>query len=92
MNAAFTPRFSPAVVMRRLGSAIALVAATSDLTGCGTSRDSTDKQFQRQVERAKECRQMQSNLIGNQALTPERADEIAKAMNQAGCTAHFPNE
>jgi hypothetical protein len=75
-----------------LSSALVLVAATSSLIGCATSHDGADKQFQRQVERAGECRQMQSYLIGNQPLTPERADEIAEAMNQAGCTAHFPNE
>jgi hypothetical protein len=78
------------MIMGRLGSALALVAATSHLTGCGTSHDTADKQFQQQAERARECRQMQSKSIGAQPLTPERADEIAEAMNHAGCTAHLP--
>jgi hypothetical protein len=80
------------MIMSRLGSALALVAATSHLTGCGTSHDTADKQFQRQAERAQECREMQSKLIGPQRLTPERADEIAEAMNRAGCTAHLPDQ
>jgi hypothetical protein len=37
-----------------------------------------------------ECRQLQEKLVGNQPLTPERAEEIAETMNRSGCTARFP--
>ena len=75
--------------MSRLCSALALVAAMSILTGCAGTRDTPDDQFQRQVKRAQECRQMQDRLIGDQPLTPERADEITDAMNEAGCTTRL---
>jgi hypothetical protein len=32
---------------------------------------------------------MQDKLVGKQALTAERVDEITKIMDQAGCTAHL---
>jgi hypothetical protein len=32
---------------------------------------------------------MQDKLVGDQPLTPQRADEISKTLDQAGCTAHF---
>jgi siroheme synthase len=76
--------------MSRLCSALALVAAMSILTGCAGTHGSSDAdQFQQQVKRAQECRQMQDKLVGDQPLTPERADEITEAMNEAGCTTRL---
>jgi hypothetical protein len=77
--------------VRRLGSALVLVGITSNLLGCGNTRETPDDQFQRQMKRATECRQMQEKLVGDQPLTPERSGEIAKTMDQAGCAAHFPD-
>jgi hypothetical protein len=76
--------------MSRLGFAIALIAAMPNLLGCAGSRDSADEQFQRQIKRAHECREMQDKLVGGQPVTPERAEEIAKAIDRAGCTARLP--
>ena len=42
---------------------------------------------QKQVMRAQECRQLQNKLVGDQPLTPERGEEIAKTMNRNGCSA-----
>ena len=75
---------------RKLGIICALLAATPNLIGCESSRDSPDRQFQKQVKRAQECRQLQDKLVGDQPLTPERAEEIAKTMDRSGCTARFP--
>jgi hypothetical protein len=75
---------------RKLGIICALLAATPNLIGCESSRDSPDRQFQKQVKRAQECRQLQDKLVGDQPLTPERAEEIAKTMDRAGCTARLP--
>ena len=74
---------------RKLGAICALLAATPNLIGCESSR-SQDYQFQKQVKRAQECRQLQDKLIGDQPLTPERAEEIAKTMDRSGCTARLP--
>jgi siroheme synthase len=63
----------------------ALLAALSSLIGCESSRP--DPQFQKQVMRAQECRQLQDRLVGDQPLTPERGEEIAKTMNRNGCSA-----
>jgi hypothetical protein len=41
------------------------------------------------VKRAHECREMQDKLVGKQALTAERVDEITRSLDQAGCTAHL---
>ena len=67
---------------------IAAATGISALTTCGAQNDA-DEQFQRQVKRAHECREMQDKLVGKQALTAERVDEITKIMDQAGCTAHL---
>jgi len=67
----------------------ALLAALSSLIGCESSRP--DTQFQKQVMRAQECRQLQDKLIGDQPLTPERVKEIADTMEGAGCTARLPS-
>jgi hypothetical protein len=56
---------------RKLGTICALLAATPNLIGCESSRDSPDRQFQKQVKRAQECRELQEKLVGDQALTPE---------------------
>jgi hypothetical protein len=72
---------------RKLGTICALLAATQNLIGCESSRDS---QFEKQVKRAQECRQLQQKLVGDQPLTPERAEEIAKTMDRSGCTAILP--
>ena len=62
---------------RELGIICALLAAMANLVGCESSR-SPDAQFQKQVKRAQECRQLQDKLVGDQPLTPERGEEIAK--------------
>ncbi len=76
--------------MGRLCRALALLAAVASLAGCAGTRDHAgDDQFQRQVKRAQECRQLQDRLIGDQPLTPERTDEITEAMNAAGCSTRL---
>jgi hypothetical protein len=60
-----------------------------NLVGCESSR-SQDYQFEKQVKRAQECRQLQDKLVSDQPLTPERAEEIAKTMDRSGCTARLP--
>jgi hypothetical protein len=74
---------------RELGIICALLAARPNLVGCESSRNQ-DYQFDKQVKRAQECRQLQDKLVGDQPLTPERGKEIAKTMGQTGCTARFP--
>ena len=74
---------------RTLATICALLAALSNLIGCESSR-SADPQFQKQVMRAQECRQLQDKLVGDQPLTPERAEEMAKTMDRSGCTARLP--
>ena len=77
---------------RTLATICALLAALSNLIGCESSRSlrSPDAQFQKQVMRAQECRQLQDKLVGDQPLTPERGEEIAETMNRTGCTARLP--
>jgi hypothetical protein len=72
-----------------LGIICALLAAMPNLIGCESSR-SQDYQFEKQVKRAQECRELQDKLVGDQPLTPERADEITKTMDRTGCTARLP--
>ena len=72
---------------RTLATICALLAALSSLIGCESSRRSSDPQFQKQVMRAQECRQLQDKLVGDQPLTPKRGEEIAKTMNRNGCSA-----
>ena len=74
---------------RMLGIICALLAAMPNLVGCESSR-SQDYQFEKQVKRAQECRELQDKLVGDQPLTPERADEITKTMDRTGCTARLP--
>ena len=74
---------------RTLATICALLAALSNLIGCESSR-SPDPQLQKQVMRAQECRQLQDKLVGDQPLTPERAEEMAKTMDRSGCTARLP--
>ena len=74
---------------RELGIICALLAAMPSLVGCESSR-SQDYQFEKQVKRAQECRQLQDKLVGDQPLTPERGEEIAKAMDRSGCTTRLP--
>jgi hypothetical protein len=60
----------------------------ANLVGCENSRSqSHDYQFEKQVKRAHECRQLQDKLVGDQPLTPERNEEIANILKEAGCTA-----
>jgi hypothetical protein len=54
---------------RKLGALCALLAATPNLSGRESSRDSPDRQFQKQVKRAQECRELQDKLVGDQPLT-----------------------
>ena len=74
---------------RMLGIICALLAAMPNLIGCESSR-SQDSQFEKQVKRAQECRQLQDKLVGDQPLTPERGEEIFNTMARAGCTAGLP--
>ena len=66
-----------------------LLAAMTNLAGCESSLGQ-DYQFQKQVKRAQECRQLQDKLVGDQPLTPERGEEIANTMKGFGCTARLP--
>jgi hypothetical protein len=75
---------------RKLGIICALPAAMPNLVGCESSR-SQDYQFDKQVKRAQECRQLQDKLVGDQTLTRERGEEIANTMEGAGCTAQLPS-
>ena len=75
---------------RKLGIICVLLTATPNLLGCGSSGNQ-DYQFEKQVKRAQECRQLQEKLDGDQPLTPERSKKIANAMEAAGCTARFPS-
>ena len=68
----------------------ALLAAMPNLIGCESSR-SQDYQFEKQVKRAQECRQLQDKLVGDQPLTAERGEEITKTMAGAGCNARLPS-
>jgi hypothetical protein len=74
---------------REPGIICVLLVAMPNLAGCETSQ-SQDYQFQKQVERAQECRQLQDKLVGDQPLTPERGEEIANTMKGSGCTARLP--
>jgi hypothetical protein len=74
---------------RELGIVCALLAVMPNLIGCESSH-SQDHQFQKQVKRAQECRQLQDKLVGDQPLTPERGEEIADTMQGAGCGARLP--
>ena len=74
---------------REVGIICALLAAMPNLVGCESSRGQ-DYQFEKQVKRAQECRQLQDKLVGDQPLMPERAEEIAKTMDRSGCTARLP--
>jgi hypothetical protein len=74
---------------RELGIMCALLAAMPNLVGCESSH-SQDYQFQKQVKRAQECRQLQDKLVGDQPLTPERGEEIANTLEGTGCSARLP--
>jgi len=78
--------------MRKLIAISALVAAEPWLIACETttSRQSPSPQFQKQVQRAQECRALQDKLVGDQPITPERAAEITKTMTPTGCAARLP--
>ena len=69
---------------RELGIMCALLAAMPNLVGCESAR-SQDYQFEKQVKRAQECRQLQDKLVGD----PE---EIAKTMGRNGCSARFHDQ
>jgi len=73
---------------RKLSTVCVLLAALSNLIGCESSR-SSDAQFQKQIMRARECRQLQDKLVAGQPLTPERGEEIAEALNRTGCAARL---
>jgi hypothetical protein len=74
---------------RELGIICVLLAAVPNLAGCESSLGQ-DYQFQKQLKRAQECRQLQDKLVGDQRLTPERGEEITNTMKGAGCTAGLP--
>jgi hypothetical protein len=78
---------------RKLGAVCALLAATPWLIGCettSTSAESPNPQFQKQLARAQECRQLQDKLVGGQPITSERAAEIGETMSPTGCAARLP--
>jgi len=75
---------------REFGMICVLLAAMPTLVGCESSRSQEDYQFQKQVQRAQECRQLQDKLVGDQPLTPERREEIVNTMEGTGCTARLP--
>ncbi|MGA7183364.1 MAG: hypothetical protein WBY67_08675, partial [Pseudolabrys sp.] len=75
---------------RKLGSVFVLLAPIPWLIGCETVRDSSNPQFEKQVQRAQGCRQIQAKLVGDRPVTPERAEEIAKTMTPTGCAARLP--
>ena len=76
---------------RKLGTICAMLAATPWLIGCETaSGGGPSPQFQKQVQRAQECRLLQAKLVGEQPLSPERAAEIGRIMNPTGCAARLP--
>ena len=75
--------------VRMLGVICALLATIPNLISCESSR-SQDYQFEKQVKRAHECRQLQDKLVSDQPLTPERGEEITNTMAGAGCTARLP--
>jgi siroheme synthase len=85
----FRRRYLQTMNMGRLCRALILLAAVASLAGCVTARDASDGQFQRQVKRAQECRQMQDRLVAGQPLTPERVDEITEEMSAAGCSTRL---
>jgi hypothetical protein len=65
------------------------LACHAEPSGCETSQ-SQDYQFQKQVTRAQECRQLQGQTRRRSPLTPERGEEIAKTTKGIGCTARLP--
>ena len=75
---------------REFGMICVLLAAMPTLVGCESSRSQEDYQFQKQVTRAQECRQLQDKLVVDQPLTPERREEIVNTMEGTGCTARLP--
>ena len=75
---------------REFGMICVLLAAMSTLVGCESSRSQEDYQFQKQVTRAQECRQLQDKLVGDRPLTSERREEIVNTMEGTGCTARLP--
>ena len=72
--------------MRELAIICFLLAAMPNLAGCESSW-SKDPQFQKQLKRAQECRQLQEKLT---QVSEAGREEIAKAMKAAGCTASAP--
>jgi hypothetical protein len=76
---------------QKLRTICALLAVTPWLIACETtSQESPSPQFQKQVQRAQECRALQDKLVGDQPLTAERAAEISKTMKPTGCAARLP--
>jgi hypothetical protein len=75
---------------RKLGIICVLLTIMPNLLGCESS-GSQDYQFQKQVRRPQECRQLQEKLVGDQPLTAERREKVANTMEGAGCTARLPS-
>jgi len=69
--------------MRELGIICVLLAAIPNLAACESSW-SKHPQFQKQLKRVQECRELQVKL--HQASEAGR-EEITKSMNAIGCTA-----
>jgi hypothetical protein len=59
---------------RMLGITCALLAAMANLVGCESSQGQ-DYQFEKQVKRAQECRQLQDKLIGD---SPSRLSALTR--------------
>ena len=72
--------------MRELGIICVLLAAMPNLAGCESSW-SKDPQFEKQVKRAQECRQLQEKLA---QASQAGGEEITKSMKAIGCTAPAP--
>jgi hypothetical protein len=75
---------------QKLGTVFVLLAAMPWLITCEAVRDTPNPQFEKQVQRAQQCRQIQTKLVGEQPITPERAKEIAQTMIPTGCAARLP--
>jgi hypothetical protein len=76
---------------RKVGIVCSLLAAMSTLVGCESPRAAADNQFQKQVKRAEECRELQDKLVADQPLSPERGEEITDILDRNGCTARLPS-
>src|SRR6476659_707502 len=64
------------MTFRKLGTICALLAGPPWLIGCQTARDSPNPQFEKQVQRAQECRRLQDNLSFPNIISARNDDVI----------------